>query len=369
MKKTVRTAGLPWNLGIAALCIATILPVTTPYAVDPGDADSVDILSQPGYVLGELFYELDNRPTPSCHASTIAETDRGMVAAWFGGTREGNPSVGIWLSRNDGTGWTWPIEIANGEFPGEDRVPCWNPVLFQPREGPLMLFYKVGAQIKTWDTMLMTSVDGGQTWTEPRKLDKGIHGPVKNPPIQLDDGTLLCPTSDEPARDNWVVYFSRTPDLGHTWEEVGPCNNYREYAAIQPTLLAYPDGRIQALCRTKQKLIGQIWSDDGGRSWSDMTLTDLPNPSAGICGVTLADGRQLLVYNHSPEERTPLMVALSTDGSNWKPVMVLENRHDGQYSYPTVIQSSDGLVHVTYTFRRESIKHAVIDPGKMSMTD
>ena len=157
--------------------------------------------------------------------------------------------------------------------------------------------------------------------------------------------------------------------MGNTWEEIGPCNDYREYSAIQPTLLTYPDGRIQALCRTKQKRIGQLWSDDGGRSWSKMTLTALPNPSAGICGVTLADGRQLLVYNHSPEERTPLVVALSADGIDWKPVMVLENRHDGQYSYPTVIQASDGLVHVTYTFRRESIKHVVLDPGKMIMDD
>ncbi|MEZ5319240.1 MAG: exo-alpha-sialidase [Vicinamibacterales bacterium] len=52
-------------------------------------------------------------PTPSAHASTIAETGDGLVAAWFGGTREGAADVGIWLSRQDRSGaWAAPVEVA-----------------------------------------------------------------------------------------------------------------------------------------------------------------------------------------------------------------------------------------------------------------
>ena len=98
--------------------------------------------------------------------------------------------------------------------------------------------------------------------------------------------------------------------------------------------------------------------------------TRIPNPNAGTDAVTLEDGRHLLVYNHThrgidfPSGRNMLNVAISDDGRSWRPLMTLE-RAEGEYSYPAVIQSSDGLVHITYTYRRESIKHVVVDPKGM----
>src|SRR5690606_20125662 len=101
-----------------------------------------------------------------------------------------------------------------------------------------------------------------------------------------------------------------------------------------------------------------------------MTPTGLPNPSSGTDAVTLADGRQLLVYNHNPnyKGRSPLNVAISSDGEQWQAALVLED-DDGPngYSYPAVIQSSDGLVHITYTWRRERIKHVVLDPREFNL--
>ncbi len=101
-----------------------------------------------------------------------------------------------------------------------------------------------------------------------------------------------------------------------------------------------------------------------------MTATSLPNPSAGTDAVTLKDGRQLLIYNHTtnkgdfPKGRNMLNLATSTDGANWKPVMTLE-RQNGEYSYPAIIQGEDGLVYITYTYRRKSVKFVVIDPSKL----
>ena len=79
---------------------------------------------------GEFVFETP--PTPCCHAGTLAEADAGLVAAWFGGTREKHPDVGIWLARQEAGRWTPPVEVADGVQPNGVRHPCWNPVLFQP---------------------------------------------------------------------------------------------------------------------------------------------------------------------------------------------------------------------------------------------
>ena len=118
------------------------------------------------------------------------------------------------------------------------------------------------------------------------------------------------------------------------------------------------------LCRTRrERFVAQSWSEDAGKTWSPFEATTLPNPNSGIDAVTLKDGRQLLVFNNTPKGRTPLNVGVSRDGSQWKVVVTLEDQ-PGEYSYPAVIQSDDGLVHITYTYWRQSIKHVVLDPGK-----
>src|SRR5678816_4199565 len=115
-----------------------------------------------GLTRSEFIYE--TAPFPACHASTIVETSTGLVAAWFGGTAERNPDVGIWTSRFEGGRWTTPVEVANGVQSPTLRYPTWNPVLFQSTGGPLILFYKVGPSPSEWWGMAMRSQDGGRTW-------------------------------------------------------------------------------------------------------------------------------------------------------------------------------------------------------------
>ena len=95
-----------------------------------------------------------------------------------------------------------------------------------------------------------------------------------------------------------------------------------------------------------------------------MSLLPLANPSSGTDAVTLKDGRHLIVYNPVARGRTPLNVAVSRDGREWKDVITLEDQ-PGEYSYPAIIQTSDGRVHITYTWKRQRIRHAVIDPAKL----
>ena len=337
-------------------------------------------ISNPGMgavVSAGLIYELEGRQTPQCHASTIVETPTGLVAAWFGGTRESDPDVGIWVSRHDGSNWSTPVEVADGSEGEDQEYACWNPVLFQPKSGPLMLFYKVGVNPRLWWGALMTSGDGGETWSKTRRLgtheslpeaNRNLLGPVKNKPLQLKDGSILCPTSTENA--GWRVHFELTRDLGKTWEVIGPIHDASKFNAIQPSILTYSDGRMQVLCRSQEDVLVQSWSDNGGRNWGPVTATELPNPNSGTDAVTLADGRQLLVYNHTvrrgpfPSGRAILNVAISNDGKSWEPVLTLE-KDRSEFSYPAVIQTSDGKVQITYTFKRQSIKHVVLDPAAL----
>ena len=312
----------------------------------------------------EWIYE--RAPFPECHASSLAETTQGLVVAWFGGTKERDPDVGIWLSRQKPSGWTTPIEVANGIQPDGKRLPCWNPVLFQMPKGELLLFYKIGPSPSTWWGLLKRSGDGGQTWSQAERLPDGILGPIKNKPVLLSSGVLLCPTSSEDH--NWRVHFEQTHDGGKTWQKTDPINDGISDGAIQPSILFHPNGQLQALCRSqKAGFILETWSGDSGKTWSPLQKTALPNPNSGTDAVTLADGRQVLVYNPTsptPGEfggpRTPLDVAISTDGKSWKTLAVLENE-PGEFSYPAVIQTADGLVHVTYTWKRQRIRHVVLN--------
>ncbi|HEY1377122.1 MAG TPA: sialidase family protein [Gemmataceae bacterium] len=319
-------------------------------------------------VLSEFMFE--SAPFPQCHASTVADVDGTLVAAWFGGTREKHPDVGVWLSRRENGKWASPVEVANGVQPDGSRQPCWNPVLFRPKGEALHLFYKVGPSPSRWWGMVTTSADGGKTWAEPRRLPDGILGPIKDKPVQLADGRIISPTSDE--ANGWRVYFERSADGGKTWARGDWLNDGKEIAAIQPTILVHRGGGLQALCRNRHGPILETWSTDQGKTWSKLTPTELPNPNSGIDAVTLADSRHVLVYNHVPPfdgrrggQRTPLNVAVSADGKTWHAAAVLE-REPGEYSYPAVIQAADGSVHVTYTWKRQRVKHVVLDPAKLA---
>jgi predicted neuraminidase len=313
-----------------------------------------------GIVGSEFIFNV--KPTPECHASTIVQTTNGLLAAWFGGSREKALDVGIWLSRFDGQRWSQPEEVANGEH--EDvriRYPLWNPVLFLPAKGPLALFYKEGPSPSQWWGVMKTSKDNGQTWSKAKRLPHGIIGPVKDKPIQLDDGTILCGASTE--NEGWRIHVESTKTF-RSWESTGPLNDPLEFGAIQPTLLRYASGRIQLLCRTKQEVIADAWSADNAQTWSHLKATPLPNPNSGIDAVMLEDGRALLVYNHTLTGRGILNVATSRDGKTWSPILVLENTPGAEFSYPAVIQTTDHMVHITYTWKREKIKHIVLDPAR-----
>ena len=312
-------------------------------------------------VLSDAFI-FSRTPRLMSHASTIVSTGNTLVAAWFSGSLESRPDVGIALSINNGEGWDTPRIVATGKQPDSTQYACWNPVLFQPKDGPLLLFYKVGKDPKRWWGMQQSSHDGGKTWNAPLRLPEGIFGPIKNKPIQLANGELLSPSSAE--HNGWRTHVERSSDLCTTWRRSRPLNDGITLAAIQPSILQHGNGNLQLLYRTSHGWIAESWSDNHGEAWSQLRLTSLPNPNSGTDAVSLRDGRQLLVYNRSARRRSPLNIALSHDGRLWHDSLVIA-RGFGEYSYPAVIQTQDGLVHITYSWNLCRVRHVVIDPEKL----
>jgi predicted neuraminidase len=333
----------------------------------------------------EFIY--DTGPYPQVHASTLVETTSGrLLAAWFGGTEEGHDDVSIWVARHEDGRWSPGVKVADGVDEKGKRHPTWNPVLFQPRGGPLQLYYKVGPSPREWWGMVIDSTDDGRTWSTPRRLPEGILGPIKNKPVQLADGTIVSGSSTEAVKgDAWRVHVELSRDGGGTWQKVAVDN--REFNAIQPGILKHADGRLQLLCRSKEMHVPTSWSSDGGRTWSPLAASSLFSINSGGDALTLQDGRHVIVYNYrdriggvpdnyrrealagipgapsGQRARWPLVVSVSKDGVAWTRVVTLDeapNRHG--YAYPAVIQTRDGKVHVSYTFNREKVKHVVLDP-------
>lgn len=323
-----------------------------------------------GIVTDEFIF--NKASFPESHAATIAETPKGLVTAWFGGTKERNPDVGIWISRQVNNQWTEPVEVATGVVNDTVRYACWNPVLYQVPNGELLLFYKVGPNVAGWKGWLIRSTDHGITWSKPQALPDGFLGPVKNKPVLLSNGDLICPSSKE--GNGWQVHFEVSSDMGKTWRMVGPINPDKKINAIQPSVLVHKDGRLQILCRSKSAAVVESWSADNGKTWTPLAESELPNNNSGTDAVTLQDGRQLIVYNHvktpkgAPKgARTPLNVAVSQDGKKWSAALVLEDSPVSQYSYPSVIQSADGMIHIVYTWRRQRVKYVKVDPSKLQL--
>jgi predicted neuraminidase len=382
-----RVVAILWTAMLAFYAIVSIGAIGTGSQADEPATGATEPefipppMIEPGQgacVLAEFIYASPGRPTPECHASTIVETPNGLVASWFGGSYEKHSDVGIWVAYHEGGKWSAPVEVATGAEGETEDFPCWNPVLFQPQPGALLLFYKVGPSPREWWGLKMSSRDHGRHWSKPTRLGRdaklgeknpALLGPVKNKPIAVADGAILCPSSSE--HDQWRVHLERTVDVGKSWEVIGPLDDPDQLQAIQPSLLTYGNGRLQILCRSKSGHLAQSRSRDNGATWEPLSATALPNPNSGTDAVTLSDGRQLLVYNHTQRSesgngRHMLNVALSRDGETWVCVLTLENKaNDAGYSYPAVIQTSDGMVHITYTYERELVRHVVLDPTKL----
>lgn len=313
-----------------------------------------------GFVANEM-------PTPACHAATLAETrPNQLIAAWFGGSYEGAKDVGVYTSYYQNGKWSKPICIVRPKVDGQDTLPCWNPVLYKSKKGLLYLYYKTGKNPREWSGAYISSRNMGKSWSKPVELPHGFLGPIKNKPIETQPGLIVCPSSTESMNDDhWRSHIELFNEKANTWSKV-EVDHASGLEVIQPTLLVHGPKRIQMLCRSRHNRVITAWSHDGGRTWGKLDSLYVPNSNSGIDALTLSQGGFLLVNNPLPKGpdwyygRNVLDLEHSPDGIVWRKLLDLENEDKGEFSYPAVIQTHNGKVHVLYTHNRQRIKHVVI---------
>jgi predicted neuraminidase len=307
----------------------------------------------PGLIASGFVFE----PTPalkSNHASTVAPMpDGSILCAWYSGRAEAAPDVAVYASRLADGKWSKPEVIAD-----TPDKPEGNPVLFVDGKGRTWLFF-VTIHGLGWNWAKIkyrVSADSGRTWG-PVVMFRDKRGwMTRNHPIILKDGRILLPLYSE---DKWCSEFMASDDSGAAWEHMAEVCS--KPGNIQAAVAELGDGSLYAVMRTgAKKGTGKLWqtrSADNGQTWEAPTLTSLPNPNAGIDMVRLASGRLLLAFNNSGRDRTPLTLAVSDDnGKSWRVVRDVETA-PGEYSYPSLCQAKDGVIHLTYTYKRETIKH------------
>ena len=335
------------------------------------------------------------KKTLAHHASTVLPLKNGHVlVAWFGGSRESNNDVSIWLAEKDEKGFSEASCVASG------MEPHWNPVLFEADDGRILLFYKVGFLIPDWRTFVIESADLGKTWSAPRELipgdDSGGRGPVRNKPLRLKSGRVVAPASVE--RGLWRCFMDCSDDGCRTWKrsnlieaagtaclEEGlkfwhgkmfdamrqglpfdrsqiPAEYSHGRGIIQPTLWEDEEG-VHALLRSGEGRIYRTDSLDQAETWCEAYPIDLPNNNSGIDLTRLENGLLLLVYNPVGQNfglRSPISVAMSRDGAKtWEKLCDLE-AEPGEFSYPAIV-SKGSHIWLTYTWKRENIAYWEFD--------
>ena len=325
-------------------------------------------------------------PTAFCHASTVvALPDNELLCCWFGGTHEGEADVAIYASRRTSAGWSAPQVLAAGVEAN------WNPVLFQAAADRLLLFYKQGNAIASWQTWVRSSSDHGRTWSEPRELVAGDvsggRGPVRNKPIRLKDGRILAGASTEHGK--WQAFADISDDNGVSWHksslvEIADLSyqagektaesdiavsqqSFYGRGVIQPSLWQSADGSVHMLLRSSEGYIYRSDSSDRGANWCAPYALPLPNNNSGLDLVRTEAGNLFLVCNPVAAnwgQRSPLSLFKSGDeGASWHRLLDLETEA-AEFSYPAIISVGAKII-ITYTYKRQNIACVSLDEAEL----
>lgn len=292
---------------------------------------------------------------PMCHCATASVLPEGQIgAAWYAGTYERAPDEAILYARFDPEALIWGAPTVLVDTPGKADG---NPVLWWDGAGPVWLFYVTifGLHWHECKVFAAASPDG-VLWGPPTILREEWGWMTRARPLQAD-GQVLLPLYDE--RD-WSAHVATWRDgkMGPRWGHVT-----MPRGLIQPSLVPLGGGRIGMYLRPGSPG-GSIWyseSNDGGMTWAYPSPTALPNPNSGLDAVRLRSGLLVLAYNDSPSRRTPLVLAISEDeGRSWSQQVIVASG-PGEFSYPVLLEGTDGRVHLLYTHLRQAIRHCVFE--------
>jgi predicted neuraminidase len=309
--------------------------------------------------------------TPSAHVASLCELPDGRLgAAWYGGTREGHQDVALFFSlrsKGEAGSWSPPQAVVTRDSATRELQryvrKVGNAVVFADTRGALWLVY-VSVAVGGWSGSSLNfkrSVDDGRTWTPSRRLTlspfDNISELVKNKPATLAGGDWVLPIYHEAAgKFPELLWFREVPGVF----SFAKTRLFGGATAFQPALVPLASNEALALCRPAggSRAIMLSRSTDAGLHWSAPQSTGLPNPDSGVDALRLFDGRLLMAFNDSTKARDNLRLAISNDnGVSWTRAATIVAEPGGEFSYPFLLQSADGRVHLVYTWQRKGIKH------------
>ncbi len=311
----------------------------------------------------------------SVHASSLCELPAGqLAAAWYAGTREGSHDVAVRFATRaaDGGGWSASRSLVTRATAAAETFrfvrKIGNPLLFSDGGSNVYLIY-VSVSVGGWSGSSLNSkqsADGGRTWSSSRRLGLSpffnVSELVRNGPKRLDNG--------------WVVpvyfeFLGKFPELLWLRPNAGGFAAVKTRVfggrhAFQPALIPLSEESALLLCRSvgSDRRIQVARTANGGVHWSAPQPIELPNPDSGLDAIRLHDGRLLLAFNDATSDRDNLRLAVSRDqGTTWGRVATIAEETGAEFSYPFLLQSRDGLVHLSYTWKRRAIKHVTFNPA------
>ncbi len=372
------------NAAYGLLLLAAAVPLFNRYlapAIAPGFVLEQEAALGKAAPAMKMGYACEACPTPSVHGANLIETRDGLLATWFGGAREGATDVALWgadysaQSRN----WSAPHRIIGAAETqaalGRHIKTVGNSVLARDDNGGLWLYY-VSVSVGGWAGSAlnaMHSSDEGKTWDEPRRL---ITSPFfnistlnKSAPLHYSDGSIALPVYHE-----FIGKFAELLRVDSSGQVLDKARITHGRHSIQPALLPLSEYQVLALMRDTGPAPGHVLSSrsfDAGSHWLADRKLPLPNPDSAVAGLRRPDGSLLLVFNDVAAGRNSLALAVSRDdGLNWQIVRHFEqSKESEEFSYPYLIRSRDGNMHLLYTWNRKRIRHVVfndrwVDGGK-----
>lgn len=351
------------------------------------------------------------------HASNLLPCTNGdLLCAWFSGTQEGMSDISIYLSRlpHNSSTWSKPINLS-----GDPERSEQNPVLFEAPDGTLRLFWtaQISGKQNTSIVRQRISKDAGHSWGPVQVLFDQPGTFIRQPLLVLDNGDWLFPIyyCRSGAGKKWtgnqdISAVKISSDEGRSWKEFPVPESI---GLVHMNIEQLEDGSLIAFFRSRwADNIYTSYSEDAGRSWAPPVPTILPNNNSSIQATRLQSGRLAITFNRvsakdsplrrdslydeidtdetepdsnesapTPSQaktreavwgvpRAPLTVALSEDGGGTWPYMLDLETGDGycltndsregknrEYSYPSIKQSKDGFIHISYTYFRQRIKY------------